>query len=153
MGLLSPTHFLTITFDKQLVGDSYDFPVGVITVDNSPVYIYFNHHTDFADAKCDWDKRKKRILYDHLYVIASTRGGENREVVERWGSIKGLKGLVCFTKEKYPDVPYAFQLEGTMSGDFFMECMMEEKSGILQRRPWERQFDYVKWLNDSVEKE
>ena len=141
-----------ISHDLQYYGsdETADFPIGYITgPDNELIKINFNHSKDFDTALKDWNRRKSRINWDKLYVIASTRDGESRDKIERWGNISSqVSGLVCFTAHDYPDIPYALPLKLYKNCD---RCgtYMEDESPILKLLPWETDFNYVRWLNNG----
>lgn len=136
----------------------YDFPVGVIhgryQIPEQDVFINFNHHKVFEEAVADWDKRKQRINWDNIYVIASTRGNcESRDKIERWGNAYYIaKGVVCFTAGDYPDIPFALQLKAFKERDCCGSYMTEAISKYFKKLSYERDFDYVRWLNTGVVK-
>ncbi|MCQ2520959.1 MAG: DUF1919 domain-containing protein [Lachnospiraceae bacterium] len=124
------------------------YPIGIIKRNDKKITIYFNHHKQFAEAKADWDRRKKRINYDNLFVIASTCIGENEEIIGRWENVRrNVKGLVCFTAKDYKKCDYALQLRSFANREKCGKYMVEEKTKILNRFAWEKDFDYVEWLN------
>ena len=131
----------------------YNFPVGVIHGRNglaeSDVYINYNHHRDFEVAVNDWEKRKKRINWDNIYIVASTRGGcESREKIERWKNAYHVaKGVVCFTAKNYPDIPFALQIKAFKDEECCGAYMTDKISKYLRKLPYEKDFDYVRWLN------
>lgn len=125
------------------------FPIGLIygREQSKNIYINFNHHKDFMAAKCDWDRRKARINYDNIFIIASTRNcNETRECVMRWNQID-CKGIICFTAKEYLDIPYAFKLNAFANRECCDSYMREGLSKYLQLHSWEKEFNYIKWLN------
>lgn len=135
------------------IDETYNFPVGVIHGrDRSPksdIYIFFNHHKDFKSAVNDWNKRKKRINWNNIYIVASSRGGcETNEKIERWNNAYSIaKGIVCFTADDYPDIPYALQITAFKGEDCCGPYMTDKISKYLRKLPYERDFNYVRWLN------
>lgn len=55
----------------------YPFPVGLL----GDIRIHFNHSDNEADARLDWERRKKRINWDNLYIIMYDRDGLTREQI------------------------------------------------------------------------
>ena len=129
--------------------ETYGFPVGCIRNPVGDVIkINFNHHKSFDEAKADWDRRKARINWSKIYIIASTRGQESEEKVKRWGNISSqVAGLVCFTAKAYPDIPYVLQLKYFRTQKCCGSYMEEGRTTFLGLLPWEKDFNYVKWLN------
>ncbi|MBQ2654678.1 MAG: DUF1919 domain-containing protein [Methanobrevibacter sp.] len=60
------------------------------------IYIYFNHYTDFEEAKRKWDERKKRINYSYLIFETTT---ENRKTALEFDAIS-LDYKLCFYSGK-----------------------------------------------------
>ncbi|MBQ9334658.1 MAG: DUF1919 domain-containing protein [Lachnospiraceae bacterium] len=48
------------------------YPVG----DCGGVKLHFNHSNSFEEAKADWDKRRKRVNWDNLFIMAYTEDAE-----------------------------------------------------------------------------
>lgn len=64
----------------------------------------------------------------------------------RWNKI-ACKGKVCFTAKDYQDIPYAFKLDAFDGKECCGAYMSEGLSRYLQLHSWEKEFNYVKWLN------
>lgn len=126
------------------------FPIGIIKgiTKEDDILINFNHDTDFERAKADWDNRKKRIDWDNIWVIASTHYGESQEKIERYEKLmRKVKGLVVFTAKDYPQYSYTLQLKKYKNEECVGQYMIDCPSNILDKKPWEYGFNYVKWLN------
>lgn len=106
------------------------------------IIINFTHYKTYEDGVSSWNRRKKRINYDNLWIIATDRDGIKVEDIEKLGYIN-CQGLVCFTSKKI-DLPYCFQLkqfsEKSQIGDILGKT-------ILGKWVFEQYFDYVSWLN------
>lgn len=73
-----------------------EYPIGWL----DDVEIHFMHYKTCQEAKDSWDRRKKRINYDKIIVVATDRNGFSEEVFEDWKKIPFPK--VLFTvNEKY----------------------------------------------------
>ena len=132
-----------------------DYPIGIIRGkdESEDVLIQFNHHKSFVDAKAIWDVRKQRINWSNLYVIASTRGGETNSKITRWENVKDkVNGLVLFTAHDYPNIPYALQLTKFKDREYCPSYMMEGVSKLLSKHAWEKDFNFVRWLNNGTVK-
>lgn len=59
-------------FEDLEESKKWNFPVGYLqsnTDQSKRVYLYMNHYLSFAEGKAKWEERKKRIIWDKLYVI------------------------------------------------------------------------------------
>lgn len=131
--------------------ETENYPIGVIKREDKQISIYFNHHKEFVEAKADWNRRKQRINYNNLFVIASTCNEENEDTILRWENVrKKVKGVVCFTAKEYPKIDYALQLRAFIGEEKCGKYMVEKKSKILKRFAWERVFNYIRWLNTGL---
>lgn len=114
------------------------FPVAML----GDVKIYFNHYSNEEEAKISWEKRKKRINYDNLYLIMYDRDGITREDILKLEEVS-YKGKIVLSEKDYPDIEYVKKIKpsGRPGGEQFMD------KDIWGLRTFEKQFDYVKWLN------
>lgn len=69
------------------------YPVGML----ADVQIHFMHYATCAEAKESWERRKKRINYDRVLVLATDRDGFDEAVYEQWKQISYPK--VLFTAD------------------------------------------------------
>lgn len=75
----------------------YKFPLGRI----EDVIIYFVHYKTPEEARDAWTRRKDRIIWDNLYVIATDQDGMYLpELMERFDKLPYKK--VMFTARAYP---------------------------------------------------
>ena len=115
------------------------------------ILIHFNHYHSEEEARTKWEERKKRVNLDNLYIIMADQpdGGVITD-----DDIRSLKGVPCrnrmvFTIRDFPDLDYTMHLPK----DPNKECVnmyMFDKSLILDRFRWEREWNYVSWLNEGV---
>lgn len=69
------------------------YPVGQL----GDIEIHFMHYATCKEAKEAWDKRKERINYDKILVLATDRNGFDNEVYKQWEKITYPK--VLFTAQ------------------------------------------------------
>ncbi len=130
--------------------EELDYPWGIINGEKKgeKIIVHFNHHKKFNDAVADWNRRKNRINLNNIFVIASTMGGENSEKIRRWETlIPKVKGLVVFTAKNYPQYSYCLQLSQFKDRECCPSYMVEGVSRVLKVHAWEKDFDYVNFLN------
>lgn len=84
----------------------YSFPCAHL----GDIAIHFTHYRSEEEATHAWRERSKRIDRDNLFVFLEERDGLTKEDILRLGSIHAC-GLVVFTANAYPDIPYALQIQ------------------------------------------
>lgn len=72
------------------------------------ILLYFNHSESFEEANSTWEKRKKRINWDNIFVMMYT---ENKDVALDFSKLPYSK-KVCF-------VPFQTDIECLFSLDFY----------------------------------
>ncbi|MCH5251299.1 MAG: DUF1919 domain-containing protein [Lachnospiraceae bacterium] len=60
-----PVEFVEMRFETNL---QRDYPIGLI----GDIRLNFNHYTDFNDAVACWEKRKKRLNKNNIFVVSYT---------------------------------------------------------------------------------
>ena len=133
---LVPLHDNTCPFPKALCGD---------------IEITFNHAKSFEEAKSIWDRRKKRINYDNIWVIGSDTKMSYGDIVKF--SEMPCKGKIMFTAKEYPEFDFCLPfLEYKEEGKLSVGQYMSHHSRVLDRFIYERYFDYTSWLNGNSPK-
>lgn len=128
-----------LTFFKH---PEHDFPCARL----GDITLHFTHYHTEEEAAQKWEERSARIDRDNLFVFLEERDGLTREDILQLGSIHA-RGLVVFTANSYPDIPYTLQipkyaLDGEV-GDILA------KSYVDDSREYEKYFDFVKWFNEA----
>lgn len=136
---------MVLSLNDYLSGDfeelpSKDVPRGRL----KDIIIYFTHFSTFRDGVNAWKRRRERINYDNLWVIATDRDGVTEQDIASLQKVR-CKGLVVFTAKKY-DYPYCFQLKQFEGQDQIGDILQQT---IYGKRYFELYFDYVKWLNSD----
>ena len=122
----------------ELYGDE-DYPTGLL----NDIKIHFKHYDSFDQAVSKWEKRKKRINWDNLFIIGTSYNGDYG-VIQRFDKLP-YKNKVIFSPVRYPEfksVYYvkAFKEKWGVTTDF--------KNQFLMRRYLD-DFDYVAFLNGT----
>lgn len=73
-----------------------EYPVGIL----GDVTIYFMHYSSCKEAKEAWNRRKERINYDRVLVLATDRNGFTETTYQQWEKIP-YKKILFSTKKKY----------------------------------------------------
>lgn len=122
------------------IDERFDFPCGML----ADIEIRFNHYKTFEEAVEEWEKRKKRINWDNLYVMAIDGDNCSEESLQRFDALP-FNHKVIFTHCHRPDIKSAFYLKG-----------FEDQPGVgvalhFKKQYWIRRylddFDYVAFLN------
>ena len=103
------------------------------------VKIGFNHYSDEIDAKETWEKRKKRIDWNNIYVIVYSRNGISKADYER---------LIRCGYKKIAVVGDRNAKKFITDGLRFRNEHDEWLTKINGIRIFERDFDYVSFLRD-----
>lgn len=77
--------FESINYDKNT---DINYPI----VKCGDIQLHFNHYKSFEEAKLSWEKRKRRINWDNMFVMFYT---SNRERLEQFLSLP-YKKKICF---------------------------------------------------------
>lgn len=118
----------------------YDFPCARL----SDITVHFNHYKTEQEAAQKWKDRIGRIDRDNLFVFLEERDGLTPEQMKSLSELR-VRGLVIFTANSYPDIPYALQIpkyqpEGEV-GNILARSFWDDS------REYERYFDFVEWFN------
>lgn len=65
------------------IDERFDFPCGML----ADIEIRFNHYKTFEEAVEEWEKRKKRINWGNLYVIAIDGDNCSEESLQRFDAL------------------------------------------------------------------
>lgn len=120
----------------------YDFPCAHL----GDITLHFTHYHTEEEAAQKWVERSARIDRDNLFVFLEERDGLTREDMLRLGSIHA-RGLVVFTANAYPDIPYALQIPKYASDGEVGNIL--SKSHWDDSREYEKYFDFVRWFNQA----
>ena len=116
-----------------------DFPVAKL----GDIKIFFNHYDSEQDAKESWNRRKQRIRYDNLFLIMYDRYGITESDIRKFGEVECRNKLVI-SYHDYPKNEYVKKMVPSRKRNG-QQCMDVD---VLGFRTFEKQFDYVKWLNN-----
>lgn len=89
----------------EVLQEKYNYPVGKL----EDIEIYFMHYKSFQEAKQCWNRRKKRINFDNLFVIMVDRDNCSAKDIENFKKIKYKK---IFLTNKSLEGKEIFKIEG-----------------------------------------
>lgn len=108
--------------------------------------LHFTHYHTEEEAAEKWAERAARIDRDNLFIFLEERDGLTWEQLLQLGSVKA-RGLVVFTANAYPDIPYALQIPKYAPAGEVGNILA--KSYWDDSREYEKYFDFVKWFNEA----
>ena len=114
------------------------YPVAML----GDIQINFLHYKTEAEAEAAWERRKKRINYDNLYILMYYREGYTLEQIREIEKAK-CKNLIILTATPLP-LDYACCIKPRLhrpNGDSFLD------DNIWGTRTFEKQWDFVDWIN------
>lgn len=114
------------------------YPVAML----GDIQINFLHYKTEAEAA--WERRKKRINYDNLYILMYYREGYTLDQIREIEKAK-CKNLVVLTATPLP-LEYACCIKPRLhrpNGDSFLD------DNIWGTRTFEKQWDFVEWINSA----
>jgi uncharacterized protein (DUF1919 family) len=136
----------------ECVKEMYPYPVGKLF----DINVYFVHYHSFEEASLKWNRRKKRINFDNLFIIMTDRhaAGDTAplpvpcscsyEVLQEFDSLPFVN-KICFTHKELKSCFY-------LKEESKKECVgvLALKVNILEKRGYQQlRFDYVGWLNGT----
>lgn len=106
------------------------------------------HYENCEAAIKAWNRRRKRVNLDNIYVIANTWNLHNRiDLIERLTKLKYK--TIIFSEKKY-DYPQCFQLPGDfwkLDNRHILRPNITDNIPGSNYKYFEKFFDFVKWLN------
>lgn len=82
-----------------------EYPIGYV----DDVKIYFMHYETCSNALEKWEKRKKRILWEHILILCTDGEGLSDDEYEEWKKIRYPKILFSAQRKQEDDVIYYSQ--------------------------------------------
>lgn len=127
-----------LTEDLVFMETEYSYPVARL----KDITLYFNHSKTEKEARVNWERRKKRINYDNLFIIMYDRGDVTESDIRRLENVN-CKGKVVFSDKEYCDIEYVVTIvpNDRINGEAYLD------KDWLGKRTFEKKWDFVKWLN------
>ena len=107
-----------------------EYPIGML----DDVEIHFMHYEACQEAKEAWDKRKKRINWDKIFVIGTDRDGFDETTYEQWKQITYPKILFA-ANSKYTEDAVCFPeyAEDGQIGDLIPERKFYKNRSLVEK--------------------
>lgn len=132
-----------LSLELAFIESEYSYPVARL----EDIKIYFNHYSCEEEANECWNKRKKRINYDNLFLIMYDKDGLDKNDLEKLKSVK-CKGKLVISNREFDDLDYVIKIPADMNNPETRYRL--DKNKFTSLRTFEKYFDYVKWLNKNI---
>lgn len=141
--LENPKHYLSCTPEFLPVKA---FPLAMF----DDVEVNFVHYHSDEEALDIWNRRKDRILWDNLFIIATDHDGMYLpEMMERFDKLP-YKNKIMFTAKEYPQYPWAIQVKQFKHRNNVR--IMTAFANMRGKRYYETAFDIAGWIRDCSKK-
>lgn len=123
-------------------------PCAYIGEGDREITVVFVHYKTEEEARTKWEERKLRIHWDNLYIV--TCDGNNVSE-EDFALLKkaSCKRKIIFTSHEHPEIEDSFVLHAMRKYPTAAR-MQITRNKLTGLRSWERDFDYVAWLNGEA---
>lgn len=110
------------------------------------ITVHFTHYATAEEAEKKWHERFDRLNKDNIFIFLEERDGLTKDEMLAIGELN-VKGIVVFTANEYPDIPYALYLpkyhdDGEVGNILSRKYLDDSKE-------YEQYFDFVKWFNEA----
>lgn len=144
--------FLDYYLDQDLhfIETDRGFPVAELQGNGAEIptiRLNFNHDKIPDTAIANWEKRKKRIHRDNLFVMLYKLDGVTIEQLKSLETVP-CKGRVVFTSVPIPEIPWSVYIKPIMSHRYPYNYLEMDAFGV---RYYEKKFDFVSFLNGDLE--
>lgn len=123
--------------------DNYDCPTAML----GDVKIVFNHSKTEEEAAENWNKRKTRVNYDNIFLLFDDIADAEYSDLVEFLKIP-CKGKMILTAKKYPEFKQSTQITKYKEEQILKPYLMEN-SIWTGKNPADKDFDFIKWLNNG----
>lgn len=121
------------------------YPKAELEIENGKkVCLYFPHDNDLNKIENDWDRRKRRVVFDNLFIIMTDRDGLTEEGLKRFDNLS-YKHKILLSHKAHPNYDFIQY--------YPMYSHLEQIPDMLKiitcygKREYGQGWDYIKWLN------
>lgn len=141
--LKNPKSFINDSVEfKEFVDHNNPHPHGIL----NGVIFNFVHYKTFDEAVSKWKTRSTRIMWDHIYVIATGHDDlERADLMEEFDKLP-YKNKVMFTFGKW-NYPWAYQVKRAHG----IVRAFTEIAALNGERFYETAFDLPEWIANCEE--
>lgn len=108
------------------------------------IELHFLHYHSFSECCELWEKRKKRLNKNNLFIVMAAFDKAEEECVKRFDNLP-FKNKVIFIERPMPAYKSAYYIKGYEHTGL---GVLSRFSGFCGKRIFD-QFDFVKWFNTN----
>lgn len=114
----------------------HPYPIGLL---DGKIEIHFLHYKSTEEAMQKWERRKKKINWDNLFIKMDDRDGCSIEHIQKFDNLTYNKKIL-FTSKPYP----------YKSVIYLKKCAKQScvPDIYTQKHLWRNDFNVIKWLNN-----
>ena len=127
--------------ELSFVESPYHYPAAML--DDIP--IYFTHYSSEDEARSGWERRKKRIVWDNIYIIMYEDEVTREDLLQLY-DVECKKLIVLTGSKENLDLPFMKYIEKDKHGRENDYVFLD--SDFTGKMTFEKQWDYVGWLNN-----
>lgn len=116
------------------------YPIGKL----GDILVHFLHYDTFAEAKTKWEERKKRVIYDNIFIIMTDRDEFDEKLLKDFEKITFKKVLFSHKKLNIEDCVYVKK--------DFKKDMVDDLTKYIDfkgTRVYDYYFDFDKWFTGN----
>lgn len=146
-----------------LVEEAYNQKIGYPVAMLGDIKLYCKHYFSFDDVKMSWEKRKKRIDWDHSYFIMTDRDfvppisvtkticACSEETIRKFNNLP-FQNKVCIVQNKNYVQKYESCRQLMKGCDKNCVGIITNIIGLSGKRMYQyvKNFDYIRFINDGM---
>ena len=139
----------------EMTDTGLDYPVGVILPKKNaqvhkPVKVHFMHYSSFKEALKAWNRRKRRINWDNIYVLSTMcypkeTATINSGLISDWNKISYPKVMLVNQKYGFDD---EFVINKPKECDEYAWLLYSPDKSNPEKRVF-NEFDFIYFLNNK----
>lgn len=142
--LENPRYYLSL--EPKFIQIGKPFPVAQF----DDVEVNFVHYHSEEEALDAWNRRKERIDWDHIFIVATDHDGLYiPELLARFDALP-YQNKIVFTAKDYPQYPWAIQVPQFKKRNNVR--IMTAFADFMGRRYYETCFDIAGWIRSCSHK-
>lgn len=129
---------------QDLLPIASDKPYPVVQLDD--ITLFCNHYNSFDDVVSSWNTRKKRIIWDNLFLIIYDSPEITEERLKTLNKLNYKKYIILTNNKDKKLTPHYKYISPTNKGRADEKVFLDRDYFGL--RTFEKQWDFVDWINN-----
>ena len=140
--LEKPSHYLEHDM-KFFSWPGRNFPVARI----DDIEVNFVHYKSVEECTTKWEKRKERIIWDNIFIVATNHDGMcHDDCMERFDRLP-YKNKIMFVSKDYPQYDWAIPIKQFKNR---FQCRITTAFADMKgHRYYETAFDIARWIYEN----